>query len=157
VRPHQTASPQPMPGGPLGATWRGPVDPFEVTLAAGLDAPAAARVAVTRWMAGRVSRLMVADVQLLVSELVANSVRHADGAGDAVVSVRAHARADVLCLEVHDGGTGGSIGRRAPDLEGGGGFGLNVVAALSRRWGVNRDAGTCVWAELAFRRPAEAA
>jgi hypothetical protein len=77
-------------------------------------------------------------------------VRHADTAADAVLSVRAHVRADVLVLEVHDHGTGGAITRRAPDMRAGGGFGLNIVEALSRRWGINRDAGTRVWAELAF-------
>lgn len=147
MRPHQSAVPQPAPGVPAGATAPGWADPFEVTLAAGLDAPAAARAAVTDWMTGRVGRATVVDAQLLISELVANSVRHADAAHDAMLSVRA----DVLVLEVHDSGTSGSVTRRAPDTQGaGGGFGLNVVEALSRRWGVNRDAGTRVWAELAF-------
>jgi anti-sigma regulatory factor (Ser/Thr protein kinase) len=150
MRPHQTVPPQSVPGVPRGATWLRLVGPFEVTLAAGLDAPAAARAAVTHWMAGHVSRAMLVDAQLLVSELVANSVRHSDSAADAVVSVRAHVRADVLVLEVHDRETGGSITRRAPDPQLGGGFGLNVVEALSRRWGVTRDAGTRVWVELAF-------
>ena len=150
MRPDQTAPPQPRPGVASGATRLGSVDPFEVTLAARLDAPAAARAAVTDWMAGRVSRTMLVDAQLLVSELVANSVRHTDVAGDAVVSVRATVSADVLVLEVHDQGTGGSIRRRAPDMHAGGGFGLNIIETLSRRWGVNRDAGTRVWVELAF-------
>jgi anti-sigma regulatory factor (Ser/Thr protein kinase) len=88
---------------------------------------------------------------LLISELVANSVRHADAPADAVIHVRAHVRADVLRLDVGDRGSSGSIARRAPDLQRGGGFGLNLVEALSRRWGVNRAAGTHVWAELALR------
>jgi signal transduction histidine kinase len=93
---------------------------------------------------------MLADALLLVSELVGNSIRHADAPADAVISVRAHVRADVLCLEVQDRGRTGSIARRAPDLQHGGGFGLNLVDAVSRRWGVNRDVGTRVWAEIAF-------
>ena len=94
---------------------------------------------------------MLTDAQLLVAELVANSVRHADVPGDAVIKVRAQIRAGVVRLEVEDRGTTGSIARRAPDLHGQrGGFGLNVVERLSARWGVNRDAGTRVWAELAF-------
>jgi serine/threonine-protein kinase RsbW len=124
--------------------------PFEVTLAAGPDALADARAAVSAWMAGHVSEAMLADAQLLVVELVANSIRHAEVPGDAVISVRAHIRTGVVRLEVEDRGRTGSIVRRAPDLQSGGGFGLNVVAMLSARWGVNRDAGTRVWAELAF-------
>lgn len=149
MRPHQSPLPQPTPV-PAGVTWLRLVDPLDVTLAAGPDAPAAARAALTDWMAGHASRAMLVDALLLVSELVANSVRHAGVAGDAVVSVRAHVSADVLVLEVHDRGTDGSIRRRSPDLQKGGGFGLNVVEALSQRWGVNRDAGTRVWVELAF-------
>ena len=150
MRPHQSAPPQPAPGVPRAAPWVGLADPLEVTLAAGRDAPAAARAAVTDWMADHVSRTTLIDAELLVSELVANSVRHSGAAADAVLAVRAHVSADVLVLEVHDQGTGGSIRRRAPDMHAGGGFGLNIVATLSRRWGVNRDAGTRVWVELAF-------
>jgi serine/threonine-protein kinase RsbW len=126
------------------------VGPFEVTLAAAVDAPRAARAAVCAWMAGHVTETMLADAQLLVVELVANSVRHGDAPPDAVVRVRAQVGAGVVRLEVEDGGVAGSVKRRAPDLEHGGGFGLQVVEAVSRRWGVNRDAGTRVWAELAF-------
>ena len=150
MRPDQSAPPQPAPGVPRGSTWPGSMDPLEVTLAAGLDAPAVARAAVTDWLAGHVSGAMLTDAQLLVSELVANSVRHSGAAADAVLAVRAHVSDEGLVLEVHDQGTGGSIRRRAPDMHAGGGFGLNIIQTLSRRWGVNRDAGTRVWFELAF-------
>jgi hypothetical protein len=42
------------------------------------------------------------------------------------------------------------FGASAPDLKRGGGFGLNLVHALSRGWGVRRGAVgvTRVWAEL---------
>ena len=69
--------------------------------------------------------------------------------------MRAEVRGDVLRLEVADRGGGGSIARRTPDLDHGGGFGLHVVEVLSRRWGVNRDAVTRVWAELACRNERE--
>jgi anti-sigma regulatory factor (Ser/Thr protein kinase) len=151
MRPQQTASPQPTrQAPPPGASPSDLPGPFEVTLPAALDAPAAARVALRDWMAGRVSEPVLADAQLLVVELVTNSVRHADAPADAIVSVRGQICAGVVRLEVEDRGSSGSIARRAPNLQRGGGFGLNVVEALSRRWGVNRDAGTRVWAELAF-------
>jgi anti-sigma regulatory factor (Ser/Thr protein kinase) len=144
------------PTGVDGADFPAPADPrdlvgpFEVTLAAALDAPRAARAAVCAWMAGHVSQTMLVDAQLLVVELVANSVRHGNAPPDAVVMVRAQVGADVVRLEVEDRGVAGSVTPRAPDFEHGGGFGLQVVEALSRRWGVNRGAGTRVWAELAF-------
>jgi serine/threonine-protein kinase RsbW len=151
MRPQEmTSSESTRDASPPGAVAHGLVGPFEVTLTAALDAPAAARAAVNAWMAGHVSETMLADAQLLVVELVANSVRHGDAPAGAVVRVRAQVSADVLLVEVEDRGSAGSIARRAPDLEHGGGFGLQVVETLSRRWGVNRDAGTRVWAELAF-------
>jgi serine/threonine-protein kinase RsbW len=149
MRP-QIVAPQPTPGSrPPGAASSGLVDPFEVTLASAVGAPAAARAAVTAWMAGHVSESMLADAQLLVAELVANSVRHADKADGVGISVRAWLRAGVVCLEVQDPGSSGSISRREPDMKRGGGFGLNIVDAVAARWGVNRGAGTRVWAELA--------
>ena len=151
MRPRQMPGPPPTREAWPRDALRGPVGPFEVTLAAGPGAPVDARAAVRAWMAGRVGEKMLADALLLVSELVANSVRHADVPADAVIRVRAQIRPDVLRLEVRDHGIGGSITRRAPDLERGGGFGLNVVETLSRCWGVHRDAGTDVWAELAAR------
>jgi anti-sigma regulatory factor (Ser/Thr protein kinase) len=152
MRPQDTvlsASTQEAP--PPGAVPGDLAGPFEVTLAGGPDAPADARAAVSAWMAGHVSETMLADAQLLAVELVANSVRHAEVPSDAVVRVGAQIRNGVVRLEVEDRGRTGSIVRRAPDLQGeGGGFGLNVVAMLAARWGVNRDVGTLVWAELAF-------
>jgi anti-sigma regulatory factor (Ser/Thr protein kinase) len=124
--------------------------PFELDVAATLAAPATARAAVSAWITDHVSDAMLVDVHLLVGELVANSVLHPDVADGASISVRAEIIADVLRLEVGDCGSTGAIVTRAPDLAAGGGFGLNVVELLSRRWGVNRDAGTQVWAEIPF-------
>jgi serine/threonine-protein kinase RsbW len=151
MRPHETTPAESTrEGPPPGPIPSDLIGPLEVTLAAALDAPAAARAAVSAWMAGHVSQTMLADAQLLVVELVANSVRHGNAPAGAVVNVRAYVSDDVVRLEVEDRGTAGSVRRRPPDLEDGGGFGLQIVEAVSRRWGVNRDAGTRVWAELAF-------
>jgi serine/threonine-protein kinase RsbW len=151
VRPHKTDPPESTREAPPdGAIPRDLAGSFEVSLPSVPDAPAAARLAVSAWMAGHVSETMLADAQLLVVELVTNSVRHAEAPADAVISIRARASVDGVRLEVEDGGRTGSVARRAPDLQNGGGFGLNVVERLSARWGVNRDAGTRVWADLAF-------
>jgi len=149
MRAHNAAPEGHARGNPASDPFSGDVfGPFEMTLAGELDAPAMARAAVGGWMAGRVDGATVADAQLLVGELVGNSVRHADTPDGASVTVRVEIRGDALHLEVRDAGTSGSILRRPPDLEYGGGFGLNLVEALSRRWGVARDAGTRVWAEV---------
>jgi anti-sigma regulatory factor (Ser/Thr protein kinase) len=124
-----------------------------MTLTGGLDAPATARLAVTAWMTDHVDETTLADAQLLLGELLANGVRYGGTSDDDAVRVRAEIRGDALRLEVEDGGSSGSIARRAPDLQRGGGFGLNVVDALSRRWGVDREAGTRVWAEIGLPSP----
>jgi hypothetical protein len=56
---------------------------------------------------------------------------------------------------VRDSGSNAVIAVQPPNLEAGGGFGLNLVQMLSERWGVERLAagGTQVWAQL-VRTPA---
>jgi anti-sigma regulatory factor (Ser/Thr protein kinase) len=154
MRPQFMASASPVRDARSGSASRELFGPFEVTLTAAPDAPLAAGTAVTAWMAGHVSDTTLADARLVVIELVTNSVRHADATDDAAC-VRAQVRPDVLRLEVEDGGHGGPIARRAPDLKHGAGFGLHLVELLCRRWGVQRDTGTRVWAELAFEAAPE--
>jgi serine/threonine-protein kinase RsbW len=151
MRPQQLGPAESRNGGSPRAVHDGLGGPFALELPATLSAPAAARAAVGAWMAGHVSDAMLVDIRLLLGELVTNSLLHADGPGDAVIKVRAEVRADVLWLEVADRGSTGEIERQAPDQRDRGGFGLNVVDVVSRRWGVDRDAGTRVWAELAFQ------
>jgi anti-sigma regulatory factor (Ser/Thr protein kinase) len=145
MRPNQSAPPQPTPPGAAPSAG-----PLEVTLTGGIDAPAAARAHLTTWLAGRSSAATAVEARLVVSELVTNSIRHADAPVDAPIRVRAHVADDVLQIDVEDRGTTGAVTRRAPDFHTGGGFGLNVVEIVAQRWGVHRAAGTRVWAELVF-------
>ena len=124
---------------------------IEVRLALDVQAPAAARHVVTDYLGNLVAAALLDDAQLLVSELVTNSVRHSGvSAGDGVV-LRVELTSSMLRLEVEDPGHGGMIGPRDADIEHGGGFGLNLVQAMSERWGVERVAvgGTRIWAQLA--------
>jgi anti-sigma regulatory factor (Ser/Thr protein kinase) len=131
------------------ARQSGRVAPVALLLRPAQDAPATARAAICAGLADHLTEAVLADALLLVAELVTNSVRHAHAPSEAVITVRAELRPDVLRVEVLDGGSGGSVVRRAPDLENGGGFGLNLVETLSADWGVDRSGGTLVWAELA--------
>jgi serine/threonine-protein kinase RsbW len=108
-----------------------------------------ARAALARWAAGHVPDQMVDDMQLLVSELVTNSLCHAGLGADDVVHVTASLDNGSLRLEVENPGVEGDVAARPPGLAGGGGFGLQLVAALADRWGVVRDGRTCVWVEIA--------
>jgi anti-sigma regulatory factor (Ser/Thr protein kinase) len=127
---------------------------LEVCLPLDARAPAAARTVVEN-LRDRVAALVLGDARLVVSELVSNSVRHSGASDRAVVVVRVELTGTMVRLEVEDPGRAGVIAPRAPDPDGG--FGLNLVAGLSERWGLERVAagGTRVWAQLS-RAPAEA-
>ncbi|WP_182525839.1 ATP-binding protein [Nocardioides dongkuii] len=87
--------------------------------------------------------------QLCVSELVTNAVMHTGTPSELRVSLTM----DALTLVVRDRG-GRSQTRAAPAPRGADpmrvhGRGLQLVAALARRWGTERDTvGTVVWVEL---------
>jgi anti-sigma regulatory factor (Ser/Thr protein kinase) len=132
-------------------------DVFEASLPLDARAPGAARIVVAS-LRGRVPASVLETAQLLVSELVTNSVRHSGASTRASVVVRVQVTESMVRLEVSDPGCDGVIAPRAPDLQGGGGFGLNVVRTCSERWGLERGAagGTRVWAQLA-RAPASVA
>ena len=65
--------------------------------------------------------------------------------------VRTRLTDTALRLEVENPGQRGVVALRAPGGSRGGGYGLNIVEHVSRRWGVERtrDVGTRVWADLA--------
>jgi anti-sigma regulatory factor (Ser/Thr protein kinase) len=137
--------------GPLAARSSVQHDvPFELHLAAELEAGSRARAAVRSWLSGRVADRLLDDALLIVTELVTNSVRHVESDVAAVVSVRVAVDGDVLRLEVEDCGTGATIARRAPDPHNGGGFGLHLVDVLAADWGIDRLPRTRVWVELGF-------
>jgi serine/threonine-protein kinase RsbW len=143
--------------GGTGAGVSGPADAAEVleaSLPLDARAPGAARIVVAS-LHGRIPVAVLDTAQLLVSELVANSVCHSGASAGASVVVRVRLTDSMVRLEVSDPGCDGVIAPRAPDLEGGGGFGLNIVRTCSERWGLERvvAGGTRVWAQLA-RAPA---
>ncbi len=93
---------------------------------------------------------VTSDAELIVSELVTNSVRHAGVGPDRRVTVHLVLLHDHLRITVTD--PGGDVQPRllikSPD--GLGGHGLRLVEMLSTTWGVGRDAvgATQVWCDL---------
>jgi integral membrane sensor domain MASE1/anti-sigma regulatory factor (Ser/Thr protein kinase) len=89
-----------------------------------------------------------ANLRLLVTELVTNSVRHARLSGDESIHLLVAASARVLRVEVSDPGVGFEQGTPRPALDGSGGFGLYIADRLADRWGVDSEDGrTRVWLE----------
>jgi anti-sigma regulatory factor (Ser/Thr protein kinase) len=90
------------------------------------------------------------DVMLVISELVTNAVRHANGGqGHDTVSVAVGIATARLRIEVCDTGAGFSVDgvdRCASDEPGG--RGLLIVDAIAQRWGASRDGRHCVWLEI---------
>jgi anti-sigma regulatory factor (Ser/Thr protein kinase) len=87
-----------------------------------------------------------ANLALLVSELVTNSLRHASLGAEAWIHLTATIGPEAVRVEVADPGHSFPP---APDLEGEGGWGLLLVDRVASRWGVDRggSALTRVWFE----------
>lgn len=90
---------------------------------------------------------VVDEAILLVSEIVSNSVRHAEL--DRTDSIEVHVRGTptLLHIDVIDPGPGFDTDHLRPP-NGHGGWGLQLLDALATRWGVDRDHVTRVWFEL---------
>ena len=89
------------------------------------------------------------DLGLVMTEVVANAVRHGMAGGP--LWLAATPKAEFLCVQVTDEGPGlvPTPGAMASDENGG--FGLFIVERLTRRWGVTReDRRTRVWFEFDY-------
>jgi hypothetical protein len=114
-----------------------------------LQAPGAARQVVAHCLARLVAPRIVYETQLLVRELVTNSVRHGDLDDRDSVFVRIYLAAESLRLEIENPGVAGVVAVNRPDLQAGRGFGLQLLELVARRWGVSRGQSTTVWFEMA--------
>lgn len=104
-----------------------------------------ARHTVRERVAGDLPGRVVEDLLLVASELVSNSVVHAGLGEHEDLSLRLRRRGGRVRVEVQDRGVGYRPGRSS---DGDGGRGLEIVACLSDRWGLESNGGTTVWAEL---------
>jgi anti-sigma regulatory factor (Ser/Thr protein kinase) len=108
------------------------------------DSPARARGIVKAELGERMEPARLQDVELLVSELVTNVVRHGGRAEPVTLDLRING--NVRCA-VTDHGPGPAadelLTQPGPD-----GWGLKLVERLSTRWGLIRAKGsTQVWFE----------
>jgi anti-sigma regulatory factor (Ser/Thr protein kinase) len=102
----------------------------------------ATRDALVTWRLAHLEETAV----LLVSELVTNAVRHARG--NCAITLELDAAGTWLRIEVQDGDPRWPQPRTPAGVDESG-FGLVLVDALARKWGVRETAaGKAVWADL---------
>ena len=121
----------------------------EAVLPLDVHAPAAARVVVADFLRSRVAARLLDTAQLVVSELVSNSLRHNSAPFGQTVVIRVARERATWRLEVEDPGGAGVLPPE-PERASGGRLGLNLVETLSECWGVEHAAerGTRAWAYL---------
>ena len=125
-------------------------------IAATAEAPTRAR----RWL-DEITELrshgqVAFDVRLLVTELVANSVRHAGLDASDHITVMLELSLSRVRVEVRDPGEGFAFPLREQTRDSEGGRGLQIVAAISNRWGIERSSPIAVWFEIDLEPPATA-
>ncbi len=107
-------------------------------------APATARQVIDGF--DRLRPEVAVNARLLVSELVANAVRHVRREGQ--IGMQVAVREDSLRVEVVDPGAGFQPRARTAQSPLGSGWGLHLVDELSDRWGVDATGPTRVWFEI---------
>jgi anti-sigma regulatory factor (Ser/Thr protein kinase) len=122
--------------------------PFDIDLrlAPDLRAPEVARRSLDA-LRSSLEAPVVDEAELLVSELVTNSVRHAELGPDDTIAVRILTTPSALRVEVSDPGPGFDP-TTMPAPNGRGGWGLRLLDRIATRWGVARRDGVRVWFEL---------
>lgn len=129
------------------------------TLAATTMGPSEARVLV-RTFKGVIPPPLVEDLAIIVSELTTNVVHHSGLSPEDTFEIRVSLGSSVMRVEIRDEGLGeiqqeGMWASRHVEQGGPGtaslsegGRGLQLVAALSSRFSVEKIDGTAAWAEI---------
>ncbi|WP_434966916.1 ATP-binding protein [Janibacter indicus] len=99
--------------------------------------------------AREVSEQVIGEAELVVTELVTNSLRHASPLADRTVRIHWKARGDNVEVEVSDGGAETEPAPAPRQMWATSGRGLRIVRSIAHEWGVQRDdKQTTVWAAL---------
>ena len=118
-----------------------------LVLPGGLEAAFEARSAV-RLLRRPIGPDLLPVIELLVTELVSNSVEHGGAGPDDPVRVELVVSDEAVRVEVSDLGPGfRPTPQPTADRDGMRGWGLLMVDRSASRWGI-RQGGRCVWFEL---------
>jgi anti-sigma regulatory factor (Ser/Thr protein kinase) len=130
--------------GSQGTSTMRPEMSFE--LAGGPYAVTAARLALSD-LDSKLDASIAFDVRLLVSELVTNSVKHAQVSEDDSIMLEVKIADDVVRIEVRDSGPGFEPPAASPPDDADEGWGLFLVEQLADEWGVDRER-QAVWFQI---------
>jgi anti-sigma regulatory factor (Ser/Thr protein kinase) len=122
-------------------------DELNFELAGGPYAVTAARLALAE-LDDELDESQAFDVRLLVSELVTNSVQHAQVGPEDSIQMRISMGGERVRVEITDHGPGFDPPTDAGGSERDRGWGLFFVAQLASRWGVEAGDPGCVWFEI---------
>src|SRR6266487_1341717 len=100
-----------------------------------------------RLLEGYVPEETIEDVNLLVTELVSNSVKHASLMGEQEIQVDANPTERQIRVEVTNPG-GAQVANKLPEKAQESGWGLLLVTKVASRWGVVTNGRTQVWFEI---------
>ena len=115
----------------------------------GAAAVRCARRAVREELSDALPEPRLGDVELLVSELATNSVRHAGCDESRELAMDTDVTPERVRVQMIDRGRGFEVRAPEPPPEGASsGYGLVLLERLADRWGVQRDDGFCVWFEV---------
>jgi anti-sigma regulatory factor (Ser/Thr protein kinase) len=104
---------------------------------------------------GELDESVLADLRLIVSELVTNSIRHAGLRTGDPIDLEVSVDESTIRLELRDRGRGFAAPATPLDHFRESGWGLFLVSQLADRWGVSTEGGaTTVWIEI-HRTPPE--
>jgi anti-sigma regulatory factor (Ser/Thr protein kinase) len=120
---------------------------LSVRFSRGPSAASAARNAL-RALEPRLADQVLDDIRLLVSELVTNAIRHADGGGSGDIGLDVSIERGCIRVEVADPGPGFVPRERDSDTSRPGGWGLYLVDRIADRWGIARNSMNRVWFEI---------
>jgi anti-sigma regulatory factor (Ser/Thr protein kinase) len=119
-------------------------------LAGGPYAVTAARLALAD-LEAHVDPSVAFDVRLLVSELVTNSVQHAQVAAEDSIVLQVAISDAIVRVTVRDDGPGFTPPPTPPPEDADAGWGLFLVGQLADSWGVSEE-DTGVWFEISRNR-----
>lgn len=125
-----------------------PLRRFEVSFEPSPEIVPVARALVREVVGVSASPDAADDCVLVLSELLANAVRHGRIEPGRTISVRVGMTDDTVRLEIEHPGASQAF---AVDIGQGlrsSGFGLRIVHGIAARWGASLDEHTTVWAEI---------